>query len=303
MAGVVPMTAPAATVVEYCWVCVGTRPAALMAVAACVYVFPATVGTGTGFFPWDTATRMVDPYGASVTSTFVLYDQLMICPSGTVPAVVYASSAGQVALKWASWSSRVAALHVSPASDGTATDGRPLDGTTWMTDPSFNCVPAAGVCLITDVAATVMECSAAATSRVKWSATAAFRAAVRVVPASFGAGWLGVNAWLAAARPRAVPAAASTTTPAPTSHGHFRRRFWRTAGGGDHEWSTASTSKGCAAPPVWVGPPTTWVVSPPARGMPATAVMSRVSAGPARGTRRGNGVGGGIEAAAASSRA
>src|SRR5579875_1438617 len=59
--GVVEMTFPAPTVVEYAWASFTVSPSAPRVAATCVYDCPLYVATCTGCRPSETATRIVAP--------------------------------------------------------------------------------------------------------------------------------------------------------------------------------------------------------------------------------------------------
>src|SRR4029078_13556683 len=81
----------------------------------------------------------------------------------------------------------VAAVCVRPTTLGTATCGRPVEITSVTTLPTVTCVPAAGDCLITEPAGTVVLAAVESPSpRLSPAPMIAVLAAVCVRPTTFG---------------------------------------------------------------------------------------------------------------------
>src|ERR1700727_2508579 len=95
--------------------------------------------------------------------------------------------------RWAVVSATVAWAQFIPVSEGTATDGGPMEGTTDRVAPCFSTFPAAGDCRMMIPLPTVIDFWPFSTCNVKWSLAAAALALSSGTPARVGTGWDGVE--------------------------------------------------------------------------------------------------------------
>src|SRR4029077_10769580 len=186
--GVWLITDPAGTVVLVAVVIAPTvRFAPVIAEDAAACVRPVTLGTATCGGPDDTTSVTTLPALTRVPATG---DWLITEPAGTV--VLGAVELPSPSDRPAPASALVAAASVSPTTLGTVTCGIPVDTTRATALPTFTCVPATGVWLITDPDGTVVLEAVLIVPTVRFAPVMADVAAACVRPTTFGTGaWAG----------------------------------------------------------------------------------------------------------------